>query len=208
MAPNRQVTALGAVVTITGALVMCGWFFDIQALKSILPNWVTMKFSTALCFLFSGLTLIFVERSLAAPQGPVRVLLPITVSGILLLMAGLLAGTLLGVHTGIEDLFVKEAEGAVKSTAPGRPSVGTMLDFILVAVAGILSMLDPSSHVRRQRAIGWVVLTVGALAVFGYVIDSPALYYTWEGFSTAMAAHTAILFVLLGLGLTRMPLAE
>jgi len=35
----------------------------------------------------------------------------------------------------------------------------------------------------------------------GYIINAPILYYTISGWSTAMALHTAILFVLLGIGL-------
>ena len=49
--------------------------------------------------------------------------------------------------------------------------------------------------------IGWVVSIIGAVAVAGYIIKMPILYYAVENFSTAMALHTSILFLLLGTGL-------
>jgi hypothetical protein len=39
------------------------------------------------------------------------------------------------------------------------------------------------------------------LAVAGYIINAPVLYYYVEGLNSALAFHTAGLFVLLGTGL-------
>ena len=53
---------LGIFISFCGLAVMFGWFFDIQALKSILPFWVTMKFSIAFCFLLSGISLYLIAK--------------------------------------------------------------------------------------------------------------------------------------------------
>ncbi len=192
---------LSLIVMLGGTTVMAGWVLDMPVLKSILPIWVTMKFSTALCFSLSAVTLFIIAGSLERRSGATEVVLPICVLAILLLMGTLLASTFVGVRTGIEDLFVKEAEGALKSTTPGRPSVGTMMDFILLAVAGLLTTFDIRNLRSKLSVVGWIVGIVGGMAVGGYVLDAPLLYYTLEGWSTAMAFHTAILFVLLGVGL-------
>ena len=68
--------ALAVAVSITGSVVMVGWILDIDALKSILPTWVTMKFSTALSFTLSGITLYFMSHGHpragdAPPEAPV-----------------------------------------------------------------------------------------------------------------------------------------
>ncbi len=60
---SRIAEVLGVVVLLLGLVVMLGWIFDISVLKSILPVWVTMKFSTALCFFLSGFTLYFIASS-------------------------------------------------------------------------------------------------------------------------------------------------
>ncbi len=190
--------ALSLIVMVGGSMVMVGWFLDIPQLKSILPIWVTMKFSTALCFFLSALILHALAGSLERRSG---VVLPISAFVILLLMGTLVASTLSGVRTGIEDFFVVEAEGAIKSTTPGRPSLGTMVNFILLATAGLLGTLDIRNSGFKLSVFGWVIAIVGGIAIGGYVLDAPLLYYTVEGWSTAMAFHTAILFVLLGVGL-------
>jgi len=199
---NLKVTqGLAIMVTLTGLVVMFGWYCSIPGLTSILPHWVTMKFSTAVCFVLSGLTLFLIATALQGHHEVANVIIPIGAGGIWLLMGSLLASTLLGVHTGIEDLFVQETEGAVMTTTPGRPSVSTMLDFILVAAAGLVTMLNPEESPRYRRILGYVVGATGFMAVCGYILNQPALYFTWTGFSTAMALHTAILFVLLAIGL-------
>jgi nitric oxide reductase large subunit len=45
------------------------------------------------------------------------------------------------------------------------------------------------------------VAAIGALAVVGYIINAPILYYFVKGVNSAMARHTAILLVLMGTGL-------
>ncbi len=180
---------------------MMGWIFDVATLKSILPVWVTMKFSTALSFFLSGITIYFIARSQEKGLGVAQVVLSITSLCILLLMATLLASVFIGVRMGVEDLFVREAEGAVRTTTPGRPSVGTMINFILIATAGLCTMLA-MAHLKVQLLlIGWIVAVIAVAAVTGYLLNTPILYYSLEGFSTAMALHTAILFLTSGVGL-------
>ena len=116
-------------------------------------------------------------------------------------MGTLFFSALMKIHTGVDDLFIKESAAAVKSAVPGRPSLPTMLNFILIASAGILTILNPGKLQPKLRIIGLTVGTIGAVAVAGYIINAPLLYYFIEGINTAMACHTAILFALLGMGL-------
>ena len=195
------VKILGGIVIATGLAVVVGWVFDIGALKSILPAWVTMKFSTAICFIASGLILYFGAQAQRGNKEIAQLVLPISSLVIFLFMASLLASVFLGIRTGIEDLFVQETVGAVKTTTPGRPSVGTMVDFILIGVTGILVAFRISGLRQWLLRLGVIVGTIGAVGVTGYILDQPLLYYTIPGFSTAMACHTAILFTLVGIGL-------
>jgi hypothetical protein len=196
MTPKKKrkiAKVLSTVVIIASILVIIGWIFDISILKSLFPAWVSMKFDTAITFLLSGITLYFIIRAVEGEVDKAPVALSITTLIIILLMGILFFSALLGIHTGAESLFIQEASGAVKTVTPGRPSLPTMLNFILIALAGILTMLNPE--------IGYVVGMIGALAIVGYIINAPLLYYFIEGRNSAMACHTAILFVLFGTGL-------
>jgi hypothetical protein len=192
---------LAAIIVVVGTMVMIGWFIGIPALTSILPQWVTMKFSTALSFALSGVILYIVsslenERSTLAES-----VLLICSLAISTLMVVLLISIVLGFRSGIENLFVRETEGAVKTTTPGRPSVGTMVNFIVIATIGILGIINSEKYKKQLLIVGWLVGVIGVAAVVGYIINLPLLYYTVEGVSTAMAFHTALLFTLLGAGM-------
>jgi hypothetical protein len=192
---------LSLVVSVVAALVMLGWFLDITALKSIYPGWVTMKFSTAMSFLLSGALVYCVGRIARGDRAWTEVLLPGLVLMILLPMVALLAATASGTYIYVAEMFVQESSDAILSVEPGRPSVGTMICFTLVAVVGLASIFEPDGKPRLWRIAGGALAVLGAVALLGYVLDESALYYYREGFSTAMAVHTALLFVLLGMAL-------
>jgi len=196
-----QAKNIGLFVALVGIVVMAGWVFDIQILKSILPTWVTMKFATALSFLLSGVSLYYICEVINRKSEIGQMVIIFTTLGLVLLMGMLLISNLTGIQLGIESLFVKEAAGAVKTTVPGRPSFGTMVSFMLITFAGFVVIWQGKGIDVWLRIIGILVALFGGLAIIGYMIDMPLLYYTLEGFSTAMAMHTAILFVLMGVGL-------
>ncbi|MFZ0035474.1 MAG: hypothetical protein WAK60_10880 [Sedimentisphaerales bacterium] len=192
---------LSAVVGIAGILVIIGWIFDIDILKSITPSWVSMKFDTAIAFVLSGITVYFIVLAVEGEFDKAQVVLSITSLIIVLLMGILFFSAILGIQTGAEDLFVKEKVVAPMSAAPGRPSIPTMINFILIAVAGGFTMFDSVKLRLQLRIVGLIVGAIGALAVAGYIIDAPLMYYYIEGINSAMACHTAVLFMLLGIGL-------
>ncbi len=193
---------LSLIVIIAGTVVMVGWIQDIDILKSILPIWVTMKFTTALCFLLSGYTLYVIAGSTSKHTVLAQIALPLTVLLILLIMGTLLASSFLEIRTGVEGLFIQEEGGAIMTSTPGKPSAGTMINFIVIALAGVFAMFKIKNLTGILKILGWIVTTLGTLAIVGYLFNKPLLYYTLEGWSSAMAFHTAILFCLLGLSLS------
>jgi len=198
---NNISRLLALAVAFAGLLVIIGWIFDINVLKSIIPSWISMKFDTAVSFVLSGVNLYYIGRAKEGEFEKAQVALSISTLILLLLMGVLFFSSLFGIRTGVEDLFVKEAAGAVKSVFPGRPSVPTMLNFLLIALAGILTIMNADGMRAKHKTIGLTMAAIGSLAVFGYVINIPILYYYVEGLNSAMACHTAVLFVLLGTGL-------
>lgn len=199
---NRVIISktISIVVVVCAILVAAGWIFDISALKSIFPFWVTMKFDTAIAFFLSGVTLYFIARDKEGEFDQAQVALSITCLILFLLMGVLFFSAVFKVRTGLENLFIAEDAGGIKTVVPGLPSIPTMGNFLLIASAGILIILNLKHSWIALRAIGFIIGIVGVLAVLGYIINTPLLYYYIKGVNSAMAAHTAILFTLLGLG--------
>lgn len=197
---TRAAKAAAVIVAASGALVMAGWFLEVEALKSLLPWMVTMKFTTALSFFLSGAALYFMAEGLSGRSTAAQAVLPAISLMIMLVMGTLLASAVLGVWTGVEDLLVEEEAEAVKTTVPGRPSLATMACFIAVAVASMASLFKGAFSGRTLFGAGVFMLATGAVALAGYALGLEYLYYSWPGVSTAMALSTAFLFVVLGLG--------
>jgi len=197
---NRFVKALSLFVTAAGLTVIAGWIFDIEVLKSLSPAWVSMKFSTAVAFAASGVSLFYIVRTLEGEFDNAQIVLSLASLTITLLMGLLFFSAIFGIPTGIESLFIKEAND-VKSVAPGRPSVPTMINFLLMALAAILTLQHPARLLQKLKIIGILLGLTGALAAAGYLFNAPLLYYYIEGVNSAMALHTALLFVILGTGL-------
>jgi hypothetical protein len=192
---------LSLVVMIAGISVIIGWILDISILKSIRPTWVSMKFDTAIAFVLSGITLYFIVRAVEGEFDKAQIVLSITSLFIILLMGVLFSSAVLKVHTGLEDLFIQEPPGTVNTAVPGRPSIPTMFNFILIGVAGIVIMLNPDKYQLKLKIIGMIIMVTGILPIVGYSLDFPVLYYYIEGINSAIACHTAALFVLIGTGL-------
>lgn len=197
---RRFINWLAVFTSLMGVVVIIGWVFDVEVLTSLIPGFVTMKFMTAFSFVLSGLILGLVNRLQADDEGWVQVLLPSVCLLLLLIATTILVSVFLGFKTGLESLFVVERGHAVLATVPGRPSLGTLLAFHLVGLYGPLSLF---SFMRLRLLLfvcGLLVLVLGSAALFGYWFGFPSLYYAQDGLSTAMAIHTAGLFVLLGVG--------
>jgi len=120
---RRIAKALSLVVSAAGVTVMLGWVFDVGILTSISPAWTSMKLDTAFSFFVGGVSLYFMARAREGEFDKAQVVLSITSLMIGLLMGTLFFSTLLGIHTGAEDLFGRETGNMVRTLTPdGRPS--------------------------------------------------------------------------------------
>jgi hypothetical protein len=193
------VKVLSGIVAAAGLSVMAAWIFDIVLIKSIVPAFVSMKFSTAFAFVVSGISLYFLARAGEGEFEKAQVALSITSFILALVMGMFFFSAVFGIETGIENLFVHDP-GDVKTVASGMPSVPTMINFLIIALAGIIAIINPAGSLPKLKIIGAIVGAIGLLAVAGYVFGAPLLYYFIPGVNSAMALHTALLFVVLGTG--------
>jgi signal transduction histidine kinase len=188
-----QAARWAALVTVVlGVAVLVGWSFDIQVLKSIVPVWVTMKANTALCFVLIGAALLLLLR-----EPPKRVTDNFAYAlAALATLIGMLtvAEYVSGLDLRIDQMLFHEMTGAVQTVTPGRMAVLTAIGFVLLGLALILFRARKVWFAQAATLLTGVVFMV---SFSGYLYEVIAL----ERFGpTAIAAHTAVGFLLLVAG--------
>src|SRR3989338_2177725 len=156
-----RISQIISYVTICIGLIVCiGWILDIPFLTSIVPDAVTMKFSTSISFIFSGITIYFISKYNEGKIGIAQIAVPISGFVIFLFMATLLTAHVFGVTSGIEQLFIQESSDAIKTSQPGMPSFPTMVNFILIIIVGMFA-LSESGLRKLITPIGCIISTIG-----------------------------------------------
>ncbi|MBV9997568.1 MAG: PAS domain S-box protein [Verrucomicrobia bacterium] len=191
--------AAACLVVLTAVLVLVGWALDVTALKSVAPGWAPMRPSTALCFILLGSALWLLH----APSGPsetpgaLRKVLGQACAGLAMLVGAVSLGEhLFRFDIGIDDLFLPEAVRAGGGPFPARMAPVSAAESILMGLA--LLRMKAESHGKgvASQHLALAGVFIGCLVLLGYAYGAPALYRI-APFS-AVALHTALLFVLLG----------
>jgi PAS domain S-box-containing protein len=181
----------GLLVAITAIVVQTGWLIHSVALVQINRDFSPMQFNTALCFLFCGINLIFLNASSR-----------------FLKSTGLLATALAGItlsqylfHTnyGIDTLFISPFTQA-NSPAIGRMSITSGVNFILMG-----TVIFFAANFCRNKIINSLVMLISssiiALAIVPLLayLSGIQTAYPWNNL-TGMAVHTSFSFIFLGIG--------
>ncbi|MFZ3044150.1 MAG: hypothetical protein WA058_03560 [Minisyncoccia bacterium] len=187
-------------------VVMFGWIFNIEWLTRIIPTGNNMKFITAVLFLLGAAGLYAMALAIEEENEMARVLLPGISLMIFLITTTLLVGRILNTATGVEELFLTSI-GPVNLTGEvsrtGWPALPTLIDFILFALLGIVALFASAFREKIIRYGGYFIIFTGLLAVIGYLLNLPDLYYSFSLSGVPLAFNTALCFILLGFGLTR-----
>jgi hypothetical protein len=200
-ASKRTAKLLALAVIWAGIAVVIGWLLDISVLLSIRSGWMNMKFNTAVAFILSGTILYLIVRSREGQADKAQVVIPIISFIIILLMGTSFLSAVFGIRTGIDGIFIEDTHPAPTTVVSGRPSLPTMLNFLLIAAGGLLSAAGAEKIRLQLRLIGLTVAVIGAVPVIGYILNLPMLYYYIKDINSAIAFNTAFLFILLGVGL-------
>lgn len=192
---------IGLGVAVAGVAVLSGWAFGIPALKSLLPGLVDMAANTAATFVLAGVSLWL----FAAPGGATASRMAARLARIPAAVVGALGLLTLGQYgfgwdLGIDQVLFDDDGPSSGIPFPGRMALMTAVNFTLLAAA--LLLLDVETR-RRKRPSNWLALAIAAnsfLAILGYLYGVDALYRVAA--LSSVALHTAILFVVVSLGVT------
>lgn len=192
---------LATIVALIGLLVVFGWIMDIQVVKSILPQWIPMRFITAVTFIFGGVSLYYIAETINKDEGVASAAVPLMSIIILAIMSVFLVAIFSGFKTGLDEFFIKETPSETNAFPPGFPSTGVIVSFIILGIAGIATAFGVENIKKYLRLSGQIMATIGSVGIIGYVIGSDMLTYNIPGYSATIAFHAAVLIVLLGCGL-------
>ncbi len=183
------VLIIGGLAALVGsAVLIAGWGLGVGALKSVLPGLATMKANTAL-----GITALGAGLALTASGGRLSGLGRLAAGAALVLASVTLAEYAFGWNAGIDQLIFID-RGPVPH--PGRPALGTSVSMVLFGVA-LLVVRRPGLHVVKSVA-GVAGSLIAWAAVTGYVFGAEGLQSV--PFFSTVAVHTAVVTLLLGLG--------
>ncbi len=185
-----------AVVSLIGVLVLIGWAFEIDFLKRIVPGYVFMNPVTCAAFILSSASLWLLQSSDA---GKVRFA---QVCAAVVALIGLIKMcAVIGLFdVGIDRMLFTNSLFDSVTGQPNRMAPNTALNFLLFGAALLLLKFKTrgaDSFPAQYPAIA-VILT-SFLAVIGYLYGAKS-FYVIVSFNP-MAIHTAVSFLLLGVGL-------
>ena len=188
--------AAGIGMILVGVLVLVGWIFDLDALKSVFPGLATMKPNTALSFVMAGASLWLLDGE---PPPARRRLIQAGgafVAGLALLT---LSQDLFGWNLGLDQLLFQDTPAAGSTAPPGRMSPVTAFNFVLVGSALLLLETKHRSGWKIAQLLALLAGLIALLALVGYAYNIQSLYH-FTPFSS-MALHTALTFFSLALAI-------
>src|SRR5674476_524926 len=193
---TNYITKTASLLTIAaGCLVLAGWLFNIPYFKTVLPGIVSMRFNAAVCFILSGIALYLFNTPII--NQPLKTIA--SVCSWMVLLTGFLTFSEYIFHwnLGIDELLWKEGPGAIGTSFPGRMSQSTSFNFMLLGF--IFLMLGKRKYHWLIHALLIAIIPGSVLVIFNHLFGVSFLTSIPELTDTAL--HTAILFIVLCIGI-------
>ncbi len=187
----------GVLVLVLGSLSLFGWIFDYPLLTRIDPDWKPMVPTTALCFVFSGLSLLIRHTSRRSAWVTDSLLIWL----VLLLAVARAIELVSGQPFGIEFLLPSLS---AQFAGSGHMAPQTLAGFLAFG-SGMLLIRQSDNPGARMLAgiLAGLLISIGLIAVIGYGLNLQLVFETLYARTGLlwMAFPTALGMVLLGLGL-------
>lgn len=195
----RAIASVAGLLTASiGILVLFGWWMEISWLKSLSPNWVSMKVNTAISFVCAGLALWLKTNGSTSTTRSANIAANF-LSGIVVLSGALsLFEYLTGIDLYIDQLFFTEPANTIGTLSPGRMAPASALLFMFTGAALLLDV----NSARHGKLVSILTLLIAFPALAGgliYLYDTDNTYGL--GYGLQFAAHTVAAFLLLAGGL-------
>jgi signal transduction histidine kinase len=181
----------GVFVAAIGAIVLVGWTFHIDALRSMHGS-ITMKTNMAVGLLLCGLALCFHVRRAKAVG-----VICATVAAALGVLT--LSEHLVGWDLGIDQLLFVEQLGRAARIPPNRMGVNGSMTLALSGAALLLLFRATPRTIRFAQRLAMACMVLATFAIAGYLYGAVAVYAIAR--YTGIALPTALAFVVLNAGI-------
>ncbi|MEN4029336.1 MAG: PAS domain S-box protein [Methanobacterium sp.] len=183
---------LSVLIAIFGFIIILGWAFNIPLFKSPGPAFSTVKSNLAICFILIGISLFLLQTRIIN-KSKQKI---IQFSGFVVLLTGFL--TLIqyffALDLGIDQMFFREAPGAINTLSPNRMEIVAALNLFLAGTAILL--LEREVH-RQAQYLGVVVGILALLALTCHIYGVSGYYMIYAG----TAVYAAVIFTLISLAI-------
>ncbi len=188
---------LGTIVALIGVVVLVGWFFDITALKVVIPGHVSMKVNTAISFICLGIALTIHARYGDREKSVLQVVaqaLPLVAVTLGILNSIEYAAN---VDLGIDQLLFNDPQLSALSPFPGRMAPVTCVNLVFFGLALFFYKKGNDRLVVKIMTdiAGAISLLAIIGAIYGVIPLVPLVRYTH------IAVHTSFAFLLLFFGI-------
>ncbi len=193
---ERLTHAVAGFAVVVGVLVLLGWLFDLDRLKSVFSGLVFMKANTALGFILSGISLWGTQAD--GQNLPLRIFSQACALAVLVLGLLTLGEYLIGIDFGIDLCLIKETTN-ITGDIPGRMAFSSTLSFVALGAAFWLIHKGKVGSVITIQALASVPILLGATGLISYVYGFQNMLRVKLDY-TPMAIQASVVFVMLGLG--------
>ena len=188
--PRHFYSTLTAVVIILPCVVLLGWQFNNEALKTVLPFTSAMNPFAAVLFIFCGISLYLIGEN---NSDQLKYFGKIISLGILIISILLLGGILHLYDCRIDQLLF------TNNLAGSKVAPNTIICFLLVSFSLLIVDHKNKRKYNFSQIVSLIAFLIGLLAVIGYIYKSRSFYRI--DLYTPMALHTALTFCALSMAI-------
>jgi PAS domain S-box-containing protein len=175
---------------IAGLLVLTGWVFEMEVLKRVQPGFTSMNPMAACCFVVGGLAMMAICRGWLRPA--------LILSALVAALASLKILDFTFVQVPVDRILFADRLGDAGAT-PSRMAPNTAIAFLLIGLSLAAATIKGSRAALLSQALGGGVLLISMFALIGYGFGMDQLHRV--GPFIPMAIHTAVLLLILSIGL-------
>ena len=164
--------SVGAVVGLVASLIVLGWFFDIGALKAIIPGQSAVPANSSLTWALAGWSLLLISTTNRWTLLLGRLLsVAVIFTGLITLFT-----TVFNVDQGFDWLAFQTRDDSIPIQFPGEMVIQESIPFILIGASLLLVGLK-----KKALRIVCAVLAIAAAlpslqALVGYGFSNPELF--------------------------------